>query len=127
MNIKFLDKKAIQLLHKKSLERYGGAQGIRDEGLLESAIAMPQQAFGGVLLHPDIFSQASAYLFHICKNHPFVDGNKRTASALTFLRINSWYLKMRPNDLYELTIQVAEGHLSKEEIAKFFEEHCGMI
>ncbi|MCK4820640.1 type II toxin-antitoxin system death-on-curing family toxin [bacterium] len=68
------------------------------------------------------------FIFYI-KNHPFVDGNKRTAlaSALTFLRINGWYLKMRPNDLYELTIQVAEGHLSKEEIAKIFKEHCGII
>src|SRR5437879_5621549 len=77
-------------LHERLIEVYGGQPGVRDHGLLESAVAMPQFTFGGAPLHDDIFSMAAAYLFHIVKNHPFLDGNKRagTAAAIVFLELN---------------------------------------
>lgn len=68
-------------IHQRQIERFGGLDGIRDEGLLESAVAQPQATFFGEFLHPTICDQASAYLYHIAKNHPFIDGNKRTAFA----------------------------------------------
>jgi death-on-curing protein len=79
-------------LHAQQLERYGGSQGVRDLGLLESAVMTPQASFGGEYVHADLFQMAAAYAFHIAENQPLVDGNKRTglASALVFLAINGY-------------------------------------
>ena len=76
---KFIEKQDVLSIHSKQINLYGGSLGIRDEGLLDSAIYQPQATFGGELLHPTIVEQAAAYLFHIANNHAFVDGNKRTA------------------------------------------------
>lgn len=75
-------------IHRDQIQRYGGSSGIRDLGLLQSALAQPQAAFAGQFLHADLIEMAAAYLFHITQNHPFVDGNKRTgtAAALVFPR-----------------------------------------
>jgi death-on-curing protein len=72
MTTKFLSLPLVLQLHDKQLVRFGGASGIRDEGMLESAIAQPKATFEGQFLHPTLFDQAAAYLFHICQNHPFI-------------------------------------------------------
>lgn len=73
----FLDLNQIIRLHTQLIDRYGGQSGIRDTGLLQSAIAMPRAGFGETYLHKDLFEMAAAYLFHLVQNHPFLDGNKR--------------------------------------------------
>lgn len=106
-------------VHMDQVKRYGGHPGIRDIGLLLSALAMPQASFGGEFLHRDIFEAAAAYAFHICSNHQFIDGNKRTAlaCALVFLELNA--IEMRDPDgmLYVAMIDVASGGLSKQQLA----------
>ena len=88
-------------IHQRQIERVGGLDGIRDEGLLDSALAQPQATFFGEFLHPTIHHGAAAYLYHLAKNHPFLDGNKCTAFATTiaFLWMNGYELEMieRPN------------------------------
>ncbi|MEG4288624.1 type II toxin-antitoxin system death-on-curing family toxin [Microcoleus sp. C2C3] len=86
----FVSKSMVLSIHARQIERFGGTPGVRDEGLLESALAQPKATFGGQFLHPTISEQAAAYLYHIAMNHPFIDGNKRTAFAVmdTFLRLN---------------------------------------
>lgn len=93
---------------------------MRNRGLMESALAQPQATFGGELLHPTLADQAAAYLYHLAKNHPFIDGNKRTAFAVmdTFLRLNGARLGLPPEQAYELTMQVAQGQLSKDALAQ---------
>ncbi len=107
------------LVHKIQISRFGGTDGIRDEALLESAIAQPQAAFADQYLHNDIFLMAAAYLFHIVKNHPLLDGNKRTglASALLFLRLNGVHLQLDNDALTNLTLSVAKGEIEKSDIA----------
>ena len=85
----FLQIADILEIHQTLIDLFGGMPGIRDEGLLESALSQPQATFFGELLHPTIHEQAAAYLYHIAKNHPFLDGNKRTAYGAmeTFLRL----------------------------------------
>ena len=86
----FLSLDRVLAIHQRMVQAYGGRDGLRDRGLLESAIAMPQATFSGELLHPTLSAQAAANLFHLCRNHPLVDGNKRTALAtsLMFLLVN---------------------------------------
>lgn len=76
---KFLSFSEVEAIHTDVIANFGGSLGIRDEGLLESALAQTQASFGGEFLHPTIYEQAAAYLYHISMNHPFIDGNKRTA------------------------------------------------
>ena len=104
--------------------RYGGEFGVRDLGLVSSAIAMPQTSFGGHLLHGDLFGMASAYAFHLCQNHPFVDGNKRVAlaSALVFLDLNGVRVTDPEGALYPLMMAVARGEKDKSEIAHTLRE-----
>lgn len=77
--IRFLSPEDVLSLHEMQIERYGGSAGIRDRGLLESAIGQPQASFGGEYVHHGFYEMAAAYAFHIAENQPFVDGNKRTA------------------------------------------------
>ena len=118
----FLDLERILRTHRSLIEQYGGADGVRDLGLLQSAVAMPQASFGGELLHKDLFEMAAAYLFHIVQNHPFIDGNKRTgaATAIIFLTMNDVQLEADEDGLVELTLAVAKGEDGKAEIANFF-------
>jgi death-on-curing protein len=111
----FLDIEDVLELHRLSLEQYGGGSGVRDLGLLESALAQPRSAFGEQYAHEGLFAMAAAYLFHIARNHPFVDGNKRTAllAALVFLDINGITTERESEALYELTMGVAEGRIDK--------------
>ena len=111
--------------HGEVVSLYGGANGLRDLGLLTSAIEMAKAAMFGEDLHPTIFDKAAAYLFHIVCNHPFLDGNKRTGTivALTFLRANQIIIKFTDkqlDELEELVVSCATGNATKVEIASFF-------
>ena len=119
---RFLDIDRVLRAHRSLIERYGGVEGVRDVGLLHSAIAMPQTSFGGEFLHNGLFEMAAAYLYHIVQNHPFVDGNKRTgaAAAIIFLAMNDVEIEADENGLVELTLAVAEGKAGKQQIADFF-------
>lgn len=117
----FLDIDRVLRTHLSLIEAYGGEPGVRDIGMLLSAIAMPQASFGGQFLHKDLFEMAAAYLFHIVQNHPFMDGNKRTgaASAIIFLDMNGVEIEADEEGLVDLTLHVASGHAGKQEIAAF--------
>jgi death-on-curing protein len=106
-------------LHSGSISRFGGDPGIKDLGLLESALAMPQSTFGGADLHETLAEKAGAYLFHVVKNHAFVDGNKRTglAVALVFLELNGFRWEASDADLIAVTLEVASGTRSKSSVA----------
>jgi death-on-curing protein len=94
--------------------------------LLESALAQPQAMFGGQYLHADLFEMAAAYLFHLVKNHPFVDGNKRIGLeiALDFLEINDHSIETTNEALVDPVLQTIQGHVTKPEIAEFFRRHA---
>ena len=117
-NPKFIEKGDVLNIHNKQINLYGGLLGIRDEGLLDSAIYQPQASFGGEFLHPTIVEQAAAYLFHIIKNHAFVDGNKRTAFdvMVTFLNLNDYDLNMTEKEAEQLITQVDDNKVNKEEL-----------
>lgn len=112
--------------HQNQIETYGGGQGIRDIGLLESAIAQPEACFGGQFLHADVFEMAAAYLYHLVMNHPFVDGNKRVGleAALIFLEVNDQRLNASDEELVDLVLKTTMGQVGKPEIAEFFRTHC---
>jgi death on curing protein len=120
MNVVFPTVDEVLEIHMLSLARYGGAEGIREPSLLESALAQPQAVFGGQFLHESLFMMAAAYLFHLVKNHPFVDGNKRIglATALAFLDTNGVVIDRGTEALFETTMAVAEGRSTKEEVAE---------
>ncbi|HEY0839346.1 MAG TPA: type II toxin-antitoxin system death-on-curing family toxin [Vulgatibacter sp.] len=119
----FLDADDVVDLHARQLEVFGGSAGLRDRGLLESAVAQPQVSFGGEFVHSGLYEMAAAYLFHIVRNHPFVDGNKRagTLAALVFLDVNGLPIDRPSSDLYDLTIGVAEGRIDKDSVASALE------
>lgn len=118
----FLSVDVVLKIHRRVIEEFGGHPGLRDRGLLESAVAMPQATFGGADLHVGLPEKAAAYYFHLCVNHPFMDGNKRVAvaAAEVFLLINGQELSASDNDVEELTLGVAAGQLSKDHVIEFF-------
>ena len=119
MSPDFLTLDDVLELHELQVDRYGGLHGVRDQGLIESAIAQPEATFAGEYLHGDLFEMAAAYLFHLVRNHGFLDGNKRTGllTALVFLDINGVSVDQASPDLYDLTVAVAEGRTDKDEAA----------
>ena len=122
----FLDLGEIIEIHRDQTEKYGGHSGIRDIGLLKSAAAMPAAGFGEDYLHTDIFEMAAAYLFHIIRNHPFVDGNKMvgTVAAMVFLMMNGKEVDADEDKLEAMVRSVAEGKMDKIGIAEFFRKTC---
>ena len=121
----FLSLDEVLSLHEDQIRRYGGSGGTRDLGLLQSAMGSAAATFGGVFLHETVFEMAAAYLYGICRNHPFIDGNKRTAvaAALTFLEMNRVEIEAGEDKFYDLVIGVAEGRASKAAVAVFFDDH----
>lgn len=121
----FLTLDEVLALHADQVDRYGGALGIRDLAPLESAIAAPAASFQGEFLHGSLHEMAAAYLFHLIKNHPFVDGNKRVAlmSAIVFLGFNDLALTAEPDELTSVVVGVAEGSVSKAEVAVFLKSN----
>ena len=130
-NLKFISKSSVYIIHKKLIDIFGGSYGVRDEGLLDSALEMPKAGFGDEYFHKSIFDKASAYLFHIVKNHPFIDGNKRTGFACmeTFLRLNGYKLnKSNRTEIYDFVLQIASAKdISKEEISIFLEKNSQIV
>ncbi|SRR6266567_3122689 len=122
----FLSLDEVLEIHEQQIELYGGSHGIRDSGGLESAVATPQATFGGEFLHPSIPAMAAAYLFHLCQNHPFLDGNKRAGAnaAITFLLMNDWEPGFDEEELVELVLSVASGVIAKAALTEIFESRC---
>lgn len=125
MEPRFLTVEEVLYIHQRCIEEHGGSLELRDRGLLESAVAMPAAQFGGAYLHADPPVMAAAYLFHLCKNHPFVDGNKRIAlaAAEVFLELNGFELSADDAAVEQLTLGVADSSISKDEAAEFFRRH----
>ena len=123
--LQFLTLDDVLETHAFQIETYGGSAGVRDLGLLESALAQPESGFGDQYLHVDIFEMASAYLYHIVMNHPFIDGNKRVGleAALIFLEINDVAIEATDEELVELVLGTTSGKMHKKEIASFFRTH----
>lgn len=119
-DIIFLSLAEVVEIHADQIRRYGGKTGIRDMNLLSSAVAMPYATFKNKLLHHDIFEISAAYAFHISQNHPFIDGNKRTAlaSALVFLELNGTSLSDPQEKLYDAMVSLASGNLNKAEFTE---------
>jgi death-on-curing protein len=117
----FLTLDEIVAIHRDQIERYGGSLGVRDWGLLQSAIAMPAATFGGQFLHADHCEMAAAYLFHLVQNHPFIDGNKRVGAvaADVFLTVNDMQLLAGEDEYAELVLSVARSETSKSTAAEF--------
>ncbi len=112
----FLSLDEILEIHEQQIERYGGSAGLRDPAGLETAVFTPQATFVGEFLHAPIPAMAAAYLFHLCKNHAFIDGNKPVGAnaAITFLLMNNWDPTFGEEDLVDLVLSVASGGLDKQ-------------
>jgi death-on-curing protein len=117
----FVDLDEALAFHEDQIRQHGGSPGIRDRGLLESALAAPAATFGGAFLNGDLFEMAAAYLHGLCTNHPFVDGNKRVAAvtALAFLKVNGVDLPVATKSYEAMVLAVARGELEKSDIAVF--------
>ena len=123
--IKFLTLAEVLLIFEDQIRRYGGAYGVRDLNLLSSAIYMPESSFDGKYLHETIPAMAAAYAYHICQNHPFIDGNKRVALAcsLIFLDINGYEFNCDEELLYCKIMGVAKSEIKKDELMIFYEKY----
>ena len=123
MNPEFLDVDDVLELHSTLIVEHGGSDGIRDRGLLESAVAQPMASFGGEFLHQDLFEMAAALLVSLVGNHPFVDGNKRTglAAMLMFLELNEYSVD-ESHALVDITLAVASGSMSKAQVAQLLRD-----
>lgn len=122
---KFLTLEQVEALHKLQIDRYGGSHGIRDEGLLLSALAQPESGFGDQYFHKDLYEMAAAYLFHLVKNHAFHDGNKRIAAltAAVFLQVNGLSVTAKEDEFEKLVLDAAQNLATKEQIAAFFRDN----
>jgi len=112
-------------LHEQSIIHFGGSNGVRDEGLLESAVERPHATYGGEELYPTVYLKAAAILESIVKNHPFVDGNKRTGwlACIATVRLFELKFSLTEEDAYNFVIKVASSHLEFEDISLFIELH----
>ena len=124
MKPRFLDLAEVLEIHADQIERYGGPAGIRDISLLQSAMAMPETGFAGTYAHGSHFEMAAAYLFHIVRNHPFVDGNKRTAlgAALVFLHLNEIVIEAGADELVSMVEAVLAGEFDKVRVATWLKD-----
>ena len=119
--MQFLSLQEVLEIHRDQVARYGGTVGIRDLNLLKSAVGVAGATFNGEFLHTDVHEMAAAYLFHLVKNHPFLDGNKRVGAvaALVFLALNGHDFHAPEDDLAETVLAVARGELGKAEVTVF--------
>jgi death-on-curing protein len=124
--IRFVTVPEVLRLHAILIEDQGGDPSLRDPGLLESAVAQPQQTMFGEYLHPDIVSMAAAYAFHICGNHAFVDGNKRAATAamIKFLNDNGWSFNATADEAEPVILRLASGMMEKAELTAWLRSHA---
>lgn len=123
--ITYLTLEEVLAVHDNQIETYGGSHGIRDLGLLESALARPQSSFAGEDLYPDIFHKAAVFMQSIILNHPFLDGNKRTGTVATarFLFINEHNIEISEKLLVKLALKVAAKKITIEQLAKWLKKY----
>ena len=123
---RFLTLEDVLRLHRDQIDRYGGSHGVRDHGLLDSALAQPQAGVGEEYVHRDLFEMAAAYLFHLVQNHPFNDGNKRIGAyaAFVFLFMNGFKVGDVEPEFEALVLGTARGEKKKPEIAEFLRKNC---
>ena len=129
MATRFIPNRIVATIHSDLLQRYGGRPGLRDPGLLDSALAQPKITVGGKFVHKTLFDKAAAYGFHVCKNHPFVDGNKRVAFVLMdiFLQKNGWEVTSNEEEAYSMMISLASSKLSKAQLSKWLKKHSSRL
>ena len=129
MAVAFVPDEIVLIIHADLLQRYGGKPGLRDQPLLESALAQPRITVGGKYAHKTLFAKAAAYGFHICMNHPFVDGNKRVAFALmdVFLQKNGWEITAPEEHAYSMMMALASGKLTKVQLAAWVKSHSSRL
>jgi death-on-curing protein len=122
----FLAREEVLAVLADQIARYGGSLGFRDEAGLDSALAQPSATFAGAWLHSDLFEMTAAYLYHLTRNHPFVDGNNRVraVSALLFLKLNGVSFRSDEDELADLVLAVACGEADKLTVAAFFRERA---
>jgi death on curing protein len=122
--IRFLTLEEVYDAHRQGLEEFGGSDGAIDASVIESAAAQPQARMFGQYLHVDVAHMAAAYLYHFAASQGFIDGNKRTAVICTiaFLTINGYDLDATPDELYDLTMRVANGQAGKADVADWMRD-----
>ncbi len=127
VTLRFLSVEDVLAIHEDTIGHEGGRGGVRDRGLLESAVMMPRQRFGGRYLHEGLAAMAAAYLFHIVADHPFVDGSKRTGAlaALVFLDVNGARSLPPARAMEATTLGVAAGRTAKEALTAWIRRHVG--
>lgn len=123
--MKIISKKQLLMLHSELISQTGGAGGIRDEGLLESAVSAPFQSFGGKELYPSLLEKAARLGFGLIKNHPFLDGNKRIGAhaMIVFLDINHIELDYDDKDLIDTILRIADGSLDDKDLLSWLQSH----
>jgi len=123
----FLSVDDVLAIHEDTIRHEGGLGGVRDPGLLQSAVMTPQARFEGHWLHASLAAMAAAYHFHLCQNHPFHDGNKRVAvmAALVFLDVNGARRLPSSRELEAVTMAVASGVMTKAEVVEWWEKRIG--
>ena len=123
--MKYLTAEQVLFIHSRLIDETGGVHGLRDLGLLQSAVSRPKATFGSEDLYPDICHKAAALMESLIKNHPFIDGNKRTAitSAGIFLQRNGYILETAQRELEQFTLSVVTGKASFEDAVKWFRKY----
>ena len=121
--VRFLPTEIVLAIHDDQIRLYGGVYGVLDDAALDAALHMPQAQFNGQFLHSTIFHMAAAYGFHLCQNHPFLDGNKRTAgmAMFTFLKLNGLEPIATEFDYYAVMMAVASGMMSEEQLTDWLQ------
>lgn len=127
--MKYLTLEEVLFIHDQAVKRFGGSFGVRDIGLLESALARPLASFDGQDLYPSLFDKAAALIHSLLKNHPFVDGNKRTSFAVTglFLQINGIKLINAHDDAIAFTMNVENNSINLEDISSWLKDHSNKV
>lgn len=128
-NIIFLPKEVILFFHEQLIQTYGGTYGIRDEKLLDSALEQPKTTFEGKYLHDTLIKMAAAYGFHLCNNHPFVDGNKRIALVVmdVFLQRNGFEIIASEKETYKMMIKLATRKFNKNQLVEWLEHNTSPL
>lgn len=123
--MKTLSKNQVTALHSALIREFGGIDGIRDEGLLESALAAPFQTFGGEPVYPSLQAKAAQLGFGLIRNHPFVDGNKRIGAhtMLVFLAVNGIELRYEQQELIDIVLSVAAGQIDRRGLLQWILDH----
>ncbi|MHB1688068.1 MAG: type II toxin-antitoxin system death-on-curing family toxin [Ignavibacteriaceae bacterium] len=129
MAVHFIPNDIVLTIHADLLQRYGGKPGLRDAGLLDSALAQPGMTLGSKYANKTLFDKAAAYGFHVCKNHPFIDGNKRVALVLMdiFLQRNGWEIVAEEEETYLIMMTLASGRLTKSQLSSWLKSHSSKL